>query len=95
MASGRNGFCIIAGASVISMLLAVPVHSADTEPVVDESETLIIEDGETAVSEGGVEELVIEEESGQGELVIEEGVETDELIIEDDGGDTIVIDEGG
>ncbi|MCP4125595.1 MAG: hypothetical protein GY753_00865, partial [Gammaproteobacteria bacterium] len=47
------------------------------------------------VSEGGVEELVIEEESGQGELVIEEGVETDELIIEDDGGDTIVIDEGG
>jgi hypothetical protein len=82
-----EGFRNIVAACAISMLIVVPVCSADPDSMADDDEILVIEDGDTEVSEGSVEEAVIEDGAGGDELVIEEG-----------DGDTIVIDtedEGG
>jgi len=93
MVRTRIGICSTALVCVISLLVAIPSHSADAELIIDDSETLIIEDGGTEVSEDSEEELIVEEGSAQDEAAIDDGVEQDELLIEDDGGDTIVIED--
>ncbi len=82
---------MVAEACVISLLFVAPVHAVDMEAVAEESDTLIIEDGGTEVSEDTLDEIVIEGELGQEEQIIQDSMEQDELVIEDDGSDTIII----